>query len=182
MESGQVADFETVTACDLCGGSAFRPRARYTDYLNFGPETFVLVECAACGLCFLTPRPTRAAIGRYYPDDYEAHGGEAPAPLRAWQARAGGDAEPGPLARRWLAVAQAIAWYVIPRPRGNRRIVDVGGGSGKLLDAMRQLGWTTFAVEPSQAAAARAREKGHEVVVGSAEEMCFPAGSFDVVY
>jgi len=177
-----VSDFETVTACDLCGGGAFRPRARYTDYLNFGPETFTLVECEGCGLCFLNPRPTRAAIGRYYPDDYEAHGGDTPAPLRSWQARAGGEVEPGPLARRWLALAQDVAWYVIPRPRGRRRILDVGGGSGKLLDAMRQLGWTTFAVEPSAAAAARARGKGHEVVVGSAEEMCFPAGSFDVVY
>jgi SAM-dependent methyltransferase len=173
---------ETITACDLCGGSDFRPRAVYTDYLNFGPETFSLLRCQRCGLCFISPRPTRAAIARYYPDDYEAHAGEVAAPLRRWQARAGGEREPRALERRWLALLQDVSWYVIPRPRGQRRILDLGGGSGKLLDAMRQLGWSTFAVEPSAAAAARARGKGHEVVVGPAEEMCYPAGAFDVVY
>ncbi|HKA90709.1 MAG TPA: class I SAM-dependent methyltransferase [Haliangiales bacterium] len=172
---------ETVTACDLCGGTRFHPRARFTDLDRPGGEAWTLVACDACGLAFLNPRPTRAAIGACYDDDYPAHADAPPAPLRAWQALAGAADPPGPAARLYLRVRQEVAWHVIPRPRGRRRILDVGSGNGALLDAMAQLGWTTWAVEPSEAAAARARKKGHRVAVGTAEAIPHPDESFDVV-
>jgi SAM-dependent methyltransferase len=172
---------ETVTACDLCGGTSFRPRARFADLQRFEAEPWTLVACDGCGLAFLNPRPRREAIGAHYNDDYPAHRDDPPAPLRRWQALAGGAEPPGPAARLYLRVRQEVAWHVIPRPRGRRRILDVGSGNGALLDVMRQLGWDTFAVEPSPAAAARARAKGHEVAVGAAEAIPYPDGSFDVV-
>lgn len=172
---------ETVDRCDLCGGTSFSPRARFTDLARFGREAWTLVACDGCGLCFLNPRPARDAIADHYDDDYPAHRDAQPPPLRRWQALAGGDVPPGPAARAVLRVREQVAWHAIPRPRGRRRILDVGSGNGALLDVMAQLGWATHAVEPSPAAAARARAKGHAVAVGTAERIPHPDASFDVV-
>jgi ribosomal protein S27E len=57
---------ETV-ACDLCGSKNYNVifTARNTE---FG-EPFNLVKCQVCGLAYLNPRPTKAQIGRYYPEE-----------------------------------------------------------------------------------------------------------------
>lgn len=174
---------ETVEACDLCGGSAFVRRASFPEYDLFTGEVFTLVRCSGCGLHFVNPRPPREAIGRYYAADYRAHR-DVPPSLHGWQKRIGGaEAVPaGPLARVWLHVAQSVAWYVVPEWRGGGAILDVGCGSGKLLDVMKLLGWRTAGVEPSSDAAERARAKGHEVVCGAAEELHHAPESFDVAY
>jgi SAM-dependent methyltransferase len=178
-----VACDELLEVCDLCGGQTFRPRARYRDYLNFGEEIFTLVCCDSCSVCFLNPRPSRSQIGAYYPADYQAHCGAAPAKLRRFEKQAGGTEPCSRGLGRWaLRIAQDVAWYVIPAPRGERRILDIGAGSGQLLDKMKQLGWRTAGVEPCAGAVARARAKGHEMAVGCGEDAHFPARSFDVVY
>jgi 2-polyprenyl-3-methyl-5-hydroxy-6-metoxy-1,4-benzoquinol methylase len=175
--------FEVVERCDLCGGRRQRPRAVYPEYLLFRDDRFLLVSCEDCGLHFINPRPSRETIGEYYPDDYCAHMDE-PRPLRRWQVRAGGRDQPpgGALGRLAIHVRQSIHWYFIPPFEGGGRVLDIGCGSGKLLDTLKLLGWQTYGVEVAPAAVERARAKGHEVEVGTAEERRFGPGGFDAVY
>ena len=175
--------FEWVERCDLCGGTDFAPRKVYPEYLLFTGEQFRLVTCRGCQLSFLDPRPSPAIIGEYYPDDYGAHQ-NVPRPLQGWQRRAGGKDAPAPgLLRRFLLhVRQSISWYFIPPHDGGGRFLDVGCGSGKVLDTMKQLGWATYGVELAESAVARAPAKGHDVEVGVAESMVHPDEQFDVVY
>ncbi|KJK50373.1 hypothetical protein UK23_11210 [Lentzea aerocolonigenes] len=64
---------------------------------------------------------------------------------------------------------------------GNSRALDVGGGTGELTHAVAvQLGGCT-AVEPHTDRATRLRETGIEILPGSAEELPFDDGTFDVV-
>ncbi|MET9626821.1 class I SAM-dependent methyltransferase [Lentzea sp. NPDC006480] len=64
---------------------------------------------------------------------------------------------------------------------GNSRALDVGGGTGELTRAVAvQLGGCT-AVEPDADRATRLRETGIEILPGSAEELPFDDGTFDVV-
>lgn len=64
---------------------------------------------------------------------------------------------------------------------GNSRALDVGGGTGELTRAVAvQLGGCT-AVEPHTDRATRLRETGIEILPGSAEELPFDDGTFDVV-
>ena len=181
-ERGTQSDLELVAACDLCGSRRQRPAATYHEYLLFTGESFQLVECEDCGLGFLSPRPTRAAIGRYYPDDYAAHQ-EVARPLTRWQRAVGApDARrPGPLMRLWLHIRQSVHWYRIPRFEGGGRALDIGCGSGKLLDTLGALGWETHGVDPSAAAVARARSRGHDTRVARAEDP-LPRDRFDLVY
>lgn len=174
---------ESLEQCDLCGGRSFTRRRVFPEYELFTGETFTLVQCDACALQFVNPRPTREEIGKYYPTDYRAYRAIPPV-LRGWQKRVGAPEAkpPGIFTRLWLHLMQAIAWYVVPPWRGGGAILDVGCGSGKFLDVTKLLGWRTAGVDPSDAATDRARAKGHDVVTGPAEELHHPAGSFDVVY
>jgi SAM-dependent methyltransferase len=61
-------------ACDLCGGTKFRPIASQTDILHRSTnEQFHIVECEACELNFLNPRPSKDEIGKYYLNTYAFH-------------------------------------------------------------------------------------------------------------
>lgn len=174
---------DTVAACDLCGGAKFRERRTWKDLLLFGPERWTLVSCDACSLRFLNPRPSRAAIGAFYPDGYAAHAARPTAP-KSWHRRiASPDAPPLRMWERlWLMIRQDVSWYRMPCWRGEGRVLDVGCGSGgRYLDVLKALGWTTFGVETSAPAVAAAIEKGHQAVLGSAEELHVPEQSMDLV-
>ena len=175
--------FEWLERCDLCGATEFTPRKVYPQYLLFTGEQFRLVRCTGCSLSFLNPRPGPGVIGEYYPPDYGAHM-NVPRPLQRWQELAGGkDAPPPGLLRRLrLHVRQSVSWYFIPPFERGGRFIDIGCGSGKLLDTMKKLGWETYGVEFAASAVERACAKGHRVEVGTAEALAHPEGTFDAAY
>jgi 2-polyprenyl-3-methyl-5-hydroxy-6-metoxy-1,4-benzoquinol methylase len=62
------------------------------------------------------------------------------------------------------------------------RLLDVGAATGFFVEQAREVGWDAVGVEPSEWAAAYARnELGVEVRTGTLEAMRFPDGTFDVV-
>jgi SAM-dependent methyltransferase len=182
-EKTDEVELESVERCDLCGGRAFTLRRRWTDQLLFGSRKWNLVECDACSLHFIDPRPTRSAIGAFYPNDYPAHAGKPAAPKR-WHRRVSAPDAP-PLRfweRPWIQIRQSVSWYRFPRWHGEGHVLDVGcGNGGRYLDVLKALGWTTYGVEPSAPAVASAVAKGHQAVVGGAEELHVPERSMDVV-
>jgi len=174
---------ETVDRCDLCGGTAFRLRHQWKDQLLFGPERWRVVQCERCSLCFVNPRPARDEIGRFYPQDYSAHVA-SPARVKRWHRRVSARDARG---LRWwerplIQIRQDVSWYRMPRWHGDGRVLDVGCGSGgRYLGVLKELGWKTHGIEPSEHAVRAAIANGHDAVVGTAEERRFDAGSMDLV-
>jgi SAM-dependent methyltransferase len=162
-------DLEEV-ACLLCGSQRRRGRFRGHDRLHPTPGEFTLVECADCGFLYLSPRPTGAALARYYPSEYlsfRAALDEEPSALRRFERRLG-------LQRRCDVILQR-------KSRG--ALLDVGCGTGDFLAAMRDYpGWQVRGLEPSPDAAERARRSyGLSVDTGSLEAAPYPPGSYDVI-
>jgi len=160
---------ETV-GCEVCGRRQWHEVAWAGDRLHrAGRSRFTVVRCEGCGLAFLDPRPTAAEIGAYYPDDYHTPRRQL-GPVRraedAWRRR---------------QLGEVVRWLAQLRPaRG--RLLDVGCGSGELLEALRADGWRVSGVEPSARSAALARGVcGLDVTTAQFAQTDLPQGSFEVI-
>lgn len=150
-----------VTPCPLCGAEEFEPRVAHAG--------FRMVECASCGLWYLNPMPTRAALAALYGESY----------YESADACGGGYADYASMAddhrdtfRRRLALVE--------RHVGAGRLLDVGAGFGYLADAAQPTFAERWVVEMSAAAASRV-SPAHRVVVGDIESVELPRRYFDVV-
>lgn len=195
---GQTADSCRVdeVACDLCGSDDCEPlltsRDRSWPIQSGQPDADVpqgdwqLVRCRECEFVYLNPRLELAALGQFYPGDYYAYSRPSGSRVASWKSRL------KKFLRRHRALSQlaqltsigpslqdpvsrVLGWM---RPG---RILDVGCGAGEALDRCADLGWETWGVEPSQAAARTAERNGHRLWVGSLEECDVPDNSVDVV-
>jgi 2-polyprenyl-3-methyl-5-hydroxy-6-metoxy-1,4-benzoquinol methylase len=124
------------------------------DYLCDLPGQFFLVRCTSCGLMRLDPRPSPASIIAYYPSTYGPH--QDPDTLTS----AGDRVRPG-----WQAtVRRRFDFRTQPLPPVKPgHALELGCAVGTFLDHLRDDGWVVEGLEPSQAAADRARAKGHQV-------------------
>lgn len=151
-------------------------------------DDYRFVRCAGCSLVSLRPAPKDHEIASLYPADYGPH---APTGVRrragvrarfAARHRFARDARtrPGVPGRLLHAVAGRVArdWL---DPRGDCRLLDVGCGSGKLLERYRDLGWQVRGIDPGERAVAACRARGLPAQQASLLEADLPRRHFDVV-
>jgi SAM-dependent methyltransferase len=139
----------TATGCPLCR-SMRRRRIAAT-------PSFRLLRCAQCGLLYKDPPPAEG-VRRHYEDVYRH------------------DDVSEHIDQRRRALFRAFLADV--RPLGNRRLLDVGCGSGEFLILAREHGWNAEGVEVSSRGVALARRRGLVVYADAAE---LPDASFDAV-
>lgn len=84
--------------------------------------------------------------------------------------------EPPIVARRLSEITAEFSGY-----RLTNRLLDVGCGSGLLLQAARDNGWNAQAVDVSASSVEQVRELGFDVFHGELSEAKFEPGQFDVV-
>lgn len=168
-------------------------------------------KCPApgCGLMWLDPKPTEEDIPLAY-RDYFTHAKPAKdqdRPRRGLYRRAKSfyreARKEGYLAVRYGYRRDATpAWkkcagmllHVSPRRRANLdaramhlpgdrpgRLLEVGCGSGRSLQAMRDLGWQVEGVDFDPAAVDNARTRGLDVRLGDLEAQRYPDDRFDAV-
>ncbi|MBI3967946.1 MAG: class I SAM-dependent methyltransferase [Chloroflexi bacterium] len=155
-------------ACVLCGHDDADLVYEAPDRLHGSPGRFRLVRCRTCTLLYLNPRPTRAAIGAYYPADYEPH-------------RRHPDEMPPKERLDWRFAIWKRA-TAVERYSRRGRLLDVGCGSGDFLYGMRRRGWRTVGVELSPSTAEYARTRlALDVRTGELHEAKLRAASFDAV-
>ncbi len=113
-------------ACPLCGGRRWSPLVEAPDrWPGAAGLWFLVVQCLDCGLCFTNPRPSRRAIGQFYPLAYQPHQNKPPG-LPWW--------------RRLLGRLSKNKRKVLPL-EGEGRLLDFGCGGGSYLWRMHHQGW-----------------------------------------
>lgn len=158
------------TACAMCGHDDGRLLIESDDLLHPSDQRFQMVVCGRCGHIYQNPRPTIAAIDRYYPDDYISYQTAIEDDPRWWRR----------LDRRYGRYRRCAAVHRAAGAPG--LLLDVGCATGLFLDGMRRFGWRAQGVEPSRTAAEYARRRfGLDVFGGRLEEARFADASFDAV-
>jgi 2-polyprenyl-3-methyl-5-hydroxy-6-metoxy-1,4-benzoquinol methylase len=138
------------------------------DRLHNVPGRFQVVRCRACGLMRTNPRPTPAAIGAYYPEDYAPYLSTVIRDAKAhrW--------------RDWARGAFAFNSETIP-PTAPGSMLEIGCASGQFMHVMAQRGWRVAGIESSPSAARAAQAHGYHVHVGPVEDAPAPADPLDLV-
>jgi SAM-dependent methyltransferase len=114
-------------ACNNCGSASATVVATGRDReYDTTPESFSVVQCAACGLRYLNPRPDTSELETIYPPTYHAY-----------HAR-GTRTRPGLVTRlRHRLYARRLRRPLRYAGGGPIRILDVGCGDGWMLDLYR---------------------------------------------
>ncbi|MDI6854252.1 MAG: class I SAM-dependent methyltransferase [Deltaproteobacteria bacterium] len=193
----------SVSHCYLCGVPGEPLYSNLEDRLFEAPGSWNLRRCPECGLAWLDPMPTKETIGLAY-KNYYTHEDEVfrntEGRLRSLLKRALQFIKGGYLAWRYgyhtagtlfqkltgallllhpgrrAALDQSILWLKA-KPGG--RLLDVGCGSGALLETFRSLDWRVEGVEVDPKAAEQARSKGLTVRLGTLDEQQYPPDFFD---
>ena len=148
--------------CNLCSANDAEP------FLQL--DGWPVVRCRACGLAYVDPRPSMAAIRASYGEDAGPAGWTAQY-LEQYRQRVAVDE---------FKLGEYVARIERYCPPG--RILDVGCATGAFLRAARARGWDVCGVDLGGWAVEFAREADLDVRVGTLEEVHFPADSFDVVF
>lgn len=152
--------------CGLCGG-------RERD-LKFEDGPFSVVTCRGCGLTYVTPRLTDAAlIDSVYDEGYWS---SSAAKVRGYTDYRSDEPLYLKTYRRRLSVVRRH----FPRPG---RVLDVGCAAGYFLRVMQEEGWDVTGLEPSDAIRSHAERLigPANVRAGVLGEVDLAPGSFDLV-
>ena len=129
----------------------------------------MIVRCASCGMRFLSPQPVAAQLIDLYTEEYYVNVDSRDRGYDGYVTEAD----------NWRRTFRDRLGDLPPRPG---RLLDVGAATGFFVEQARAAGWDAIGVEPSDWAAAYARnELGMDVRTGTLEKMRFPDETFDVV-
>ncbi len=127
-----------------------------------------MAQCQCCGLLFREPRLTPDELARLYRDNtYCAWGMHGEAGAVRQMKRATFDS--------YLDVIEQGGWL--------GSLLDLGCGTGFLVERALERGWDAFGVEISPLAASEAVERAgaHRILLGTLEEVVLPQSAFDAV-
>lgn len=156
------------TACILCAADDADVLFIGQDRLHGNPGRFPVCRCRSCGALYLSPRPDRHELDRYYPPDYAPYTfGRTGSAWQRWNLR--------------YAVSKQVR-AVLARVPGPGQALDVGCSTGDFLAALQEKGWAVQGVELNAQAAAYAQQRIEgKIIENDFVETDYRAGMFDLV-
>jgi 2-polyprenyl-3-methyl-5-hydroxy-6-metoxy-1,4-benzoquinol methylase len=161
---------EALTACNLCGATAFVVLNRKDRY-GYPAQAHA---CGRCGLVFLNPRMTAQAYGRFYDGVYRPlvsayHG-------RLIDAQTVQDEQ-----REYAADREQFVRMFVDASRV-KTMLDIGGSTGVVASHFaKAFGLTATLIDPAPLEIAQAQRFGIETITGLVEAHDFGDRRFDLV-
>lgn len=190
--------------CDVCGGKGKPLYSGLADHLFGVPGSWDLKVCTnvACGLMWLDPMPIMEDLARAYETyhthadgDADADSGSALRRIYRW-AREGYRAihynyPCDSFGKKLLGLMLSLfpgraedagfcAMYLPAMPGG--RLLEVGCGTGQMLLAMKDLGWSVEGIDFDPEAVRNASLKGLDVRLGDLAQQGYGDGVFDAIF
>jgi SAM-dependent methyltransferase len=161
--------------CPICDVPMRDTGLRGRDRLITGDGPFTVVECRDCRYAITLPQLSADELARYYPPEYYDFWG--------YSGRPGENVLQRLLARfrSWSATrSYGRAPYVLDGLTPGR-MLDVGCGSGDLLEHFAKRGWDPYGIDPSASAVTAAAQRGVTVHQGTLRDQPWSAGSFALI-
>jgi len=160
----------SITKCPVCGSNQFKPFITCTDFFVTG-ENFEIRKCLGCGFKFTANVENEETIGHYYQsEEYISHSNTSKGLVNA--------------------VYHKVRNYMLGRKRGlvkkatglkTGRILDVGTGTGFLLNEMKYHGWQVTGTEISDNARAFSKKEFGLEIHEPDQLFQFEKESFDAI-
>lgn len=194
---------EEVPTCFLCGNLGIPLYRELQDSLFGSPGDWDFLRCSQCGLAWLNPRLIPQDIKKHYTKYYQYAQSDIPTNYWTFLKSA---IKTGVLTRyfgykeqyikkrelltglflSWISplreiVGRRVMWLKMTKE--NKRLLDVGSGSGCFLAQMRDFGWEVEGIEPNPTGVRIARQSYglDKVYEGNLKEIYFPDEYFDVI-
>jgi len=152
--------------CPVCKSEKINYQITAEDFL-VTREKFQIYSCHECGLRFTNPRPNDDQLAGYYDsNEYISHGNES-------SSLVGGLYK---IARTFTLNRKR---KLIEKLSPNKRLLDVGCGTGHFIDYCQQHGWQVNGVEPNQTARTQAEDKTKIIIQQDISEIV--DASYDVI-
>jgi 2-polyprenyl-3-methyl-5-hydroxy-6-metoxy-1,4-benzoquinol methylase len=154
--------------CPVCGSSHIKKVIEVKDYF-LTREDFAIWMCDNCKLQFTNPRPESDELPAYYDSpEYLSH-------------NAKGNGLTGKIYTAIRTRNIQFKYNIISRFISSGQILDIGCGTGELLQFFQQKNWGTAGVEPNATAREFANRQYHLGVKNVAALKDFPDHSYDVI-
>lgn len=161
--------------CPICAQPVRATNLRARDRMMTGEGPFTALECPDCRYALTLPQLDDAALARYYPREYYDFQGYSDRRAASLPYRLLGRF------RSWSATrSYRRRPYVLDRASPGR-MLDVGCGSGELLEDFATRGWQTYGIDPSSQAVLAAAARGANVHQGTLRDQPWAAGSFGLI-
>lgn len=162
--------------CPICEQPLRPTRVRAYDRLVTGEGPFAVKECAACEYGVTDPQLSNEELGPYYDavgyyEVYFEHAGAKRSPLAQLRTA---------YRRRSAESRYRGQPFTLDRVAPGR-VLDVGCGSGELLEQLAGRGWEPYGIDPSAAATEAAARLGAQVHKGTLADQPWEPSSFQLI-
>jgi 2-polyprenyl-3-methyl-5-hydroxy-6-metoxy-1,4-benzoquinol methylase len=154
--------------CEVCGSPKFSHYLTVKDYFLSG-EVFEIVQCTVCGFRYTNPRPPENEMERYYSsDDYISHNAQKITLTTTLYKAA-----------RFFAIRNKFG--IIKDFSPGEKILDIGCGTGELLNYCAGKGYRVQGVELNDRARNFAQNSYHLTIAKNLTDLTASAEKFDVI-